>query len=94
MHCRFHKVAALAAACAISFVPGLPAFGNDRDDSSTKTPIKHFIVIFQENVSFDHYFATYPHATNPGGEPKFQAKKATPRVNNLLAAGLLTRNSH
>ena len=24
------------------------------------TPIEHLIVIFQENVSFDHYFATYP----------------------------------
>jgi phospholipase C len=22
------------------------------------TPIKHVVVIFQENVSFDHYFAT------------------------------------
>jgi len=24
--------------------------------------IKHVVVIFQENVSFDHYFGTYPHA--------------------------------
>jgi len=24
-------------------------------------------LIFQENVSFDHYFTTYPNATNPGG---------------------------
>lgn len=24
----------------------------------TATPIKHLVVIFQENVSFDHYFAT------------------------------------
>ena len=24
------------------------------------TPIKHVVVIFQENVSFDHYFGTYP----------------------------------
>ena len=30
------------------------------------TPIKHLVVIFQENVSFDHYFGTYPYATNPG----------------------------
>ena len=33
---------------------------------STATPIKHLVIIFQENVSFDHYFATYPNATNPG----------------------------
>ncbi|MEO6857696.1 MAG: DUF190 domain-containing protein [Solirubrobacteraceae bacterium] len=28
------------------------------------------VVIFQENVSFDHYFGTYPHATNPSREPR------------------------
>ena len=38
---------------------------NDADSVDTKTPIKHVVVIFQENVSFDHYFATYPHATQP-----------------------------
>jgi phospholipase C len=31
----------------------------------TATPIKHLVIIFQENVSFDHYFATYTNATNP-----------------------------
>ncbi len=25
------------------------------------TPIQHLVVIFQENVSFDHYFGTYPY---------------------------------
>ncbi len=25
---------------------------------AAKTPIQHVVVIFQENVSFDHYFAT------------------------------------
>src|SRR4051794_10816604 len=33
----------------------------------TMTPIKHLVVIYNENVSFDHYFATYPYATNPSG---------------------------
>lgn len=33
------------------------------------TPIEHVVVIFQENQSFDHYFGTYPVATNPPGEP-------------------------
>ena len=92
MHCRFHKASALVAVWAISLLPATSAFGNDRDDSSTKTPIKHVVVIFQENVSFDHYFATYPTATNPGAEPKFHAKDNTPRVNNLQAAGLLSEN--
>ena len=43
-------------------------------------------------LSFDHYFATYPHATNPQGEPAFYAKGDTPRVNNLLSGGLLDEN--
>ena len=37
------------------------------------TPIQHLVVIFQENVSFDHYFGTYPNAANPPGEPRFAA---------------------
>lgn len=58
----------------------------------TDTPIKHFVVIFQENVSFDHYFATYPHALNLSGEVPFHAKSGTPSVNNLESGGLLTSN--
>jgi phospholipase C len=50
--------------------------------AATATPIKHVVVIFQENVSFDHYFGTYPYATNKSGEP-FHAARNTPRVNNL-----------
>jgi phospholipase C len=57
----------------------------------TTTPIKHLVVIFQENVSFDHYFGTYPHAANPSGEPGFHAAADTPSVNGLSTA-LLTQN--
>ena len=46
-------------------------------------PIKHLVVIFQENVSFDHYFGTYPVATNPAGEPAFTPGNLTPTVNGL-----------
>ena len=53
---------------------------------ATSTPIKHLVVIFQENVSFDHYFGTYPYATNPAGEPGFHAAKNTPTVNGLTQA--------
>ena len=59
--------------------------------SNTTTPIKHVVVIFQENVSFDHYFATYPNAANVAGEPAFHASPNTPSVNGL-SAGLLTNN--
>lgn len=60
-------------------------------ESSVQTPIKHLVVIFQENVSFDHYFATYPKAKNPKGEPRFLAHKDTPTVNGLSEA-LLNHN--
>jgi phospholipase C len=35
--------------------------------SNTTTPIKHIVVIPQEDISFDHYFGTYPNAANPSG---------------------------
>ena len=60
--------------------------------SPTATPIKHVIVLFQENISFDHYFGTYPYATNPADEPEFHAAPDTPRANNLLSGGLLDQN--
>ncbi|GBQ89120.1 acid phosphatase [Acetobacter nitrogenifigens DSM 23921 = NBRC 105050] len=58
----------------------------------TRTPIKHIVVIYQENVSFDHYFATYPYATNASGEPSFKAAPGTPGVNNLRNNDLLLQN--
>ena len=42
--------------------------GGSRSGSHTATPIKHVVVIFQENVSFDHYFGTYPNAANTDGQ--------------------------
>jgi phospholipase C len=56
---------------------------------TTKWPIKHVIVIFGENISFDHYFATYPNAQYttgaPAGEVNFTPKTGTPAVNGLAA---------
>ncbi len=51
--------------------------------TTTTTPIKHLIIIFQENTSFDHYFGTYPKAANLKGEPIFNAIKGTPKINGL-----------
>ena len=48
----------------------------------TTTPIKHLVVLFDENESFDHYFGTYPYATNKDGTP-FHAAPGTPKVNGL-----------
>ncbi|MEU6217486.1 alkaline phosphatase family protein [Streptomyces sp. NPDC047022] len=59
---------------------------------STATPIKHVVVLFDENISFDHYFATYPEAANTDGT-KFTAARNTPRdIDNLRTAGLLKKN--
>jgi phospholipase C len=65
--------------------------GNGARGSGTTTPIKHLVVLFQENVPFDRYFGVYPHAANPPGEPRFVAKPDTPTVNGLTQA-LLTAN--
>src|ERR1700722_11853671 len=54
----------------------------------TRTPIQHVVIIFQENESFDHYFDTYPTATNPTGENLFTALPGTPSVNGLVADSL------
>jgi phospholipase C len=67
--------------------------GNSQDEPRTATPIKHIVVIFNENISFDHYFATYPTATNPTGEPFFKAARNTPAVNNLAANPFLLNNN-
>jgi len=59
------------------------------DTLTTKTPIKHLVVVFNENRSFDHYFGTYPNALNVEGEPRFEPAKATPtQINNLCRARL------
>jgi phospholipase C len=67
--------------------------GSPQDEARTATPIKHLVVIFNENRSFDHYFATYPTATNPPGEPVFRAVRHTPAVNNLAANPFLLNNN-
>ncbi len=58
---------------------------------ATATPIKHVVVIYGENVSFDHYFGTYPVAANLPGEHPFTAAPGTPTVNGLSQA-LLSAN--
>jgi phospholipase C len=80
---------------ALGLIPALSAADQGMDPAlatRTATPIKHLVVIFQENVSFDHYFATYPVAANStAGEPVFRAREGTPNVNGLDGA-LLTNN--
>ena len=77
-------VAAAAAALAATTQAGVKDHGGDHR-SATETPIQHLVVIFQENVSFDHYFGTYPNAANTDGQP-FVAAPHTPAVDGLKPA--------
>ena len=85
------KPAALAFAISAAILAGCGSSSNNNSSSTSggstaakaATPIQHVVVIFQENVSFDHYFATYPKAANPVGEPGFTAASGTPVVNSL-----------
>ena len=62
-----------------------------RQLAQARKAIRHVVVLFQENVSFDHYFGTYPHALNPNGEPAFHALSGTPKVEGYTE-DLLKRN--
>ena len=54
--------------------------------------IKHIVVIYDENISYDHYFGTYPNATNQDGTT-FTAAPGTPSSNNYVSnPSLLTSN--
>jgi phospholipase C len=72
--------AALVAAAIMGPLGALAHVGSERGGQQR---IQHVVVIFQENVSFDHYFGTYPNATNPAGEPAFTPRPGTPSVNGL-----------
>jgi phospholipase C len=83
-------------ACLAGLAAAVAAVAADQDSPTPKTatPIRHVVIIFQENVSFDHYFGTYPQTANndPTGPSFGPASPDTPSVNNLLAAGLLGQN--
>ncbi|MGH8859702.1 MAG: alkaline phosphatase family protein [Jatrophihabitantaceae bacterium] len=81
--------ATLIATCiASSAHPPEPQ--KDRSNA-TASPIKHLVVLFDENVSYDHFFGTYPRAANTDGT-RFYAASSTSRNNNLITSGALTSN--
>jgi phospholipase C len=84
-------VVGATALLGAGILAGSPAIASPDHSSTTSTPIKHLVVIFGENVSFDHYFGTYPSAANTDGTP-FQAAAKTPKANTLASSGTLTDN--
>ena len=88
------RAVALFLTLAITLGPTVvPAFAASAKPqaATTATPIQYLVVIFQENVSFDHYFGTYPVAQNLPFEFKFSPLTTTPNVNGLTNT-LLTAN--
>ena len=90
---RARVITAVVAVAALCSIGATSALASDRSPTghhhgsggATATPIKHLVVIFDENVSFDHYFGTYPFAANQPGEPAFHARPGTPTVNGLYS---------
>jgi phospholipase C len=92
----------VAGAGALSITLALTGFAvgganaNPTAGSTTATPIKHLVVIFQENVSFDHYFGTYPTAANTSGQPFHGGNRHVNTLADTPGAGghgtLLTNN--
>jgi len=75
------KQRAAAVASVMTSVAQLmsPAFAAENQAASTRTPIKHVIVIIGENRTFDHVFATY--------KPKHGES-----VSNLLSKGIVNED--
>jgi phospholipase C len=76
-------VAMIGVATSIAWSAPVGADELTANETKTATPIKHLVVIFNENRSLDHYFGTYPNALNVDGEPRFEPAANTPIVNNL-----------
>ena len=91
MHLYAKKIIAGLGASAMTLLPAAPAFadGSHSQDGNSDQASGD---IFQENVSFDHYFATYPNAQpNLDKSVYFRGKAGTPTVNGLTGP-LLTNN--
>lgn len=82
----FHALWLVAFVCNIIPLVGVEGSHCKAKCFHTETPIKYIVVIIPENRGFDHLFGTYPHALNPSGEPRFNAKRNTPPVNGLSDA--------
>src|SRR5882724_10676517 len=94
---RSSKISAVVTAVVLAATATTPAWAGSGSwwrhvprPAKARSPIEHVVVIFDENISFDHYFGTYPKAANTDGTT-FHAAGNTPKVNGLFHA-LLTNN--
>ncbi len=84
----------LISGCSTTALPTLNPTPTPVTPTTASAAIKHVVVIFGENESFDHYFGTYPNALNQPGETAFTAATGTPATTNnyIKNPGLLTAN--
>src|SRR5215472_14989638 len=77
-------VSSLISSAMLTSIKHVAAFtASSTTITNTKTPVKHLVILFQEHASFDHYFGTYPFATNPPSEPRFMPAHNTPSISGL-----------
>jgi len=83
----------ILAGCGSTPLPPLNPAAPAVVPTTAQAAIKHIVVIFGENVSFDHYFGTYPNAANVNGTT-FTAAAGTPtNIDNYTTnPGLLNAN--
>src|SRR5258707_12964086 len=60
---------ALCGVCGVAATTGTAAGRTVAVPPPPTTPIKHVVVIFGENIFFDHYFGTYGKEGTPGTIP-------------------------
>ena len=76
------KVLTVLMAWIVGAGPNLtPSYADSKFPKATR--IQHLVIVFQENISFDHYLGTYPNATNPHDEAPFYAEGETSTVNAI-----------
>lgn len=67
---KLGRISGLVLAVLFALAPAGAAANNGEGDGSggdsarTKSPVKHTIILYQENISFDHYFGTYGNGSN------------------------------
>ena len=94
---RFRALVGLAAAALLAQA-AVPGWAEAASEPAPRTPIRHFIMLMQENHSFDNYFGSYPGADGiPAGtcmplHPERPAKGCVKP--HHLAPGPLPDHSH
>ena len=85
---------ALVAGCGRSFAPASTSLLSARGGDWVHTPIKHVVLVIQENRTFNDFFATYPGAdgTTVGkAEPSSACGINQEKTIDLKESGLITK---